>query len=367
MIKYLGSKRLLVDRIVRAAVRARGGRVGTVLDLFSGTSRVGHAFKRAGWRVIANDSAQYAHVLARCYVGADRERVEPEASRLIAELNRLPGMPGGGFFTRTYCDRARYVQPFNGERIDAIRAWIGARGLETSLEAVLLTSLLEAADRVDSTTGVQMAYLKSWSRRSYNALELRMPEVLPGVELGPCEAHRLDALEAAQRFDADVAYLDPPYNQHAYLGNYHVWETLCAGDEPEVFGVACKRVDIRQRRSRFNHRRHSQHALEEVIQAVRAPVVIASLSDEGFVSVDDLARMLSGLFAGRAMVLREAVGFKRYIGATIGVYNPLGQRVGTPGHKHTREHLLIAVDPQRVELPPDWASETDARSAQPVG
>ena len=24
----------------------------------------------------------------------------------------------------------------------------------------------------------------------------------------------------------DLAYVDPPYNQHSYLGNYHVWETL---------------------------------------------------------------------------------------------------------------------------------------------
>ena len=28
---------------------------------------------------------------------------------------------------------------------------------------VLLTSLIEAADRVDSTTGVQMAYVKQWA------------------------------------------------------------------------------------------------------------------------------------------------------------------------------------------------------------
>ena len=26
----------------------------------------------------------------------------------------------------------------------------------------------------------------------------------------------------------DLAYLDPPYNQHRYFTNYHVWETLVA-------------------------------------------------------------------------------------------------------------------------------------------
>ena len=68
-------------------------RVCTVVDLFSGTSRVGHAFKRAGYRVLANDHNSYAAVLARCYVQADREEVLAEARRLLVELNALPGRP----------------------------------------------------------------------------------------------------------------------------------------------------------------------------------------------------------------------------------------------------------------------------------
>ena len=51
---------------------------------------------------------------------------------------------------------------------------------------------------------------------------------------GKGEAHGLEALEAARSLEADVAYIDPPYNQHSYLGNYHVWETLELWDKPEV-------------------------------------------------------------------------------------------------------------------------------------
>ena len=58
MIKYLGSKRLLVPRIL-AVVEALSG-VRTVLDLFSGTSRVGHALKARGYRVVANDHNTFA-------------------------------------------------------------------------------------------------------------------------------------------------------------------------------------------------------------------------------------------------------------------------------------------------------------------
>ena len=122
--------------------------------------------------------------------------------------------------------------------------------LEPELEAIALTSLVEAADRVDSTVGVQMAYLKQWATRANNPLRLRLPELLDGEGSASC----LDAAEAAGKYEADVAYLDPPYNQHSYLGNYHVWETLVRWDAPEVYGIACKRIDVRERPSAFNRR-----------------------------------------------------------------------------------------------------------------
>ena len=45
MIKYLGSKRLLLPTLLPLFEAA--GRGASVIDLFSGTSRVGHALKRA--------------------------------------------------------------------------------------------------------------------------------------------------------------------------------------------------------------------------------------------------------------------------------------------------------------------------------
>ena len=123
--------------------------------------------------------------------------------------------------------------------------------MDEDLKAILLVSLMEAADRVDSTTGVQMAYLKAWAPRAANDLELRLPAILPG----PGEAHELDAEQAAGNWETDVVYLDPPYNQHRYAGNYHIWETLVRWDRPAVYGVACKRVDCRQYSSAFNSRR----------------------------------------------------------------------------------------------------------------
>src|SRR5207248_4815884 len=96
----------------------------------------------------------------------------------IAALDALPGEPG--YFTETFCVAARYLHPNNGERVDAIRRALALDWADSPLLPVLLTSLVEAADRVDSTTGLQMAYLKDWAARAHQPLALRVPELLEG-------------------------------------------------------------------------------------------------------------------------------------------------------------------------------------------
>ncbi len=335
MIKYLGSKRTLLPAIGEL-VGLFGG-VQTVLDLFSGTARVGHSLKRAGYRVLANDHNAYAHTLARCYVQADREDVEQDAQRLIDEFNQLPG--NAGYFTETFCAQARYLQPKNGERVDAIREAIAAKGLEPELEAVLLVSLMEAADRVDSTTGLQMAYLKQWAPRSHNDLCLRMPAVLSRAAAGKGEAHDLEAADAVNELEADLAYLDPPYNQHSYLGNYHVWESLIRWDKPAVYGVACKRVDCRERKSAFNSKKSIHQAMQHLIQAVRAKVLVVSFSNEGYITRQEMEAYLAT--RGEVSVLEH--DYKRYVGAQIGIHDPSGIKVGEVSHLRNKEYLYVVV------------------------
>ncbi len=350
MIKYIGSKRLLVHQIERVIATIPNAR--RVLDLFSGTARVGHALKRAGYAVTANDHTAYAHRLAQCYVQADRERWLPQARELVAELNALP--PDAGYFTQTFCEASRYFQPKNGARIDAIRNAIAGMQLPTELESIALVSLMEAADRVDSTVGLQMAYLKQWAKRAFNDLELRVPDLLPGggAALG------LDALECANSLadaELDVVYLDPPYNQHRYLGNYHVWETLVRWDAPEVYGIACKRIDCKTYKSAFNSRRGIRGALEQVVKALRARYLMVSFNNEGYLSQSELLEILSE----RGAVQMTSVDFPRYVGAKIGIYNPQGQKTGTVGRLRNRE-LLFLVDCERegrVRLEPPLSLE----------
>jgi adenine-specific DNA-methyltransferase len=336
VIKYLGSKRRLVAVLGELAAGAR-----TAVDLFTGTTRVAQELKRRGTFVWAVDSARYSEVLARCYVETDASSVT-DLPAALEHLNSLPGRPG--YFTETFCRRSRFFRPENGARIDAIRDELDRSFAGSPLFPILLTSLMEAADRVDSTTGVQMAYLKDWAPRSFNALSLREPELLPGGGA----ALRGDALALAPLLpEVDLAYLDPPYNQHSYYRNYHVWETLVRWDAPAHYGVACKREDCRDpaNRSPFNSRPAFAGALASVIAAVRARLMVLSYNDEAWVSLEELVSMCSARGAVAVLEFDSA----RYVGARIGIHSPAGKRVGRVGRLRNVEYVVVSGEAACVE------------------
>lgn len=342
MIKYLGSKRKLVP-VLGALAEATGAR--TAVDLFTGTTRVAQELKRRGLHTTAVDLASYSAVLSDCFVATDAAAVDrTELASALAELDALPGRRG--YFTATFCEQSRFLRPENGARVDAIRDAIEDRWAGSALYPLLLTSLLMAADRVDSTTGVQMAYLKAWAPRAQRRLHLRVPELLAGTG----RTVQDDAATAVATLDpVDLMYLDPPYNHHRYFTNYHVWETLVRWDAPEHYGVACKRLDARDdsTRSVFNRKAEMPAALAALIGDARADVVVVSYNDESWITPEQMTRSLRD--AGHAHVGVLAFDSKRYVGAQIGIHGPDGSKVGRVSHLTNTELVFVAGDTDRVE------------------
>jgi adenine-specific DNA-methyltransferase len=339
MIKYLGSKRRLVPVLTRIC---QASEATTALDLFTGTTRVAQAFKAQGVHVTAVDSARYAHTFARTYIETDAAATDAGALRAaVAHLNALPGKPG--YVTETFSHQARFFQPHNAARIDAVRDAIDSEYAGSPLFPLLLTSLIEAADRVDSTTGVQMAYVKQWAPRSAKPLELRVPELLNG----PGRAIQGDAVALTSEpalGHFDLAYLDPPYNQHRYFTNYHVWETLVAWDAPEAYGVARKRIDARDpsTHSAFNSKRTMPDALRQVVRSLDCELLVLSYNDEAWLSVDELEAACRDGGGGGREVATLSFDSARYVGAQIGIHNPAGDKVGQVSHLSNHELLVIA-------------------------
>ena len=340
MIKYLGSKRTLIPVLSQLA-EASGAK--TAIDLFTGTTRVAQAFKKLGMNVTASDVASYAECFGKTWIELDGDSVDHrELAEALAELETLPGE--AGYFTQKFCVEARYFQPKNGERVDAIRERIESDYRNSWMYFPLLTSLILGADRVDSTTGIQMAFLKGWASRSGNRLELRDPELMSGQG----RSIRGDALEIVKDLpEVDLAYLDPPYNQHRYFSNYHIWESLVRWDKPDTYGIANKRLDARdaEMKSPFNSKKTMAKALAQLVDDLKCETMVLSYNNESWLSRENLMDIASK--RGHVEILD--FDFKRYVGSQIGVFNKAGERVGNPGAKRNIEHIVIAGEKQTVK------------------
>ena len=360
MIKYIGSKRRLVPVLARIC-QASGAR--TALDLFTGTTRVAQAFKAQGVHVTAVDSARYAHTFARAYIETDAAATDAGALQAaVTRLNAIPGKPG--YVTETFSHQARFFQPHNAARIDAVRDAIDSEYAGSPLFPLLLTSLIEAADRVDSTTGVQMAYVKQWAPRSAKALELRVPELLDG----PGRAIQGDAVALTSGSGSRIGI-----GTGSGLGRstWRTWirRTTSTGISPTT---TCGRPwwpGMRPRltawpangwtprdpstRSAFNSKRTMPTALASVVQSIDCELLVLSYNNESWLGLEELEAMCSIRTAGSGRSTRREVATlsfdsARYVGARIGIFDPSGRKVGRVSHLSNQELIVIAGEPALV-------------------
>ncbi len=253
-IKYIGSKLKVLPRILNLA---EGLDVNRVLDGFSGTTRVSQAFAKSNYTVVSNDFAEWSSYFATAYLKNQKPRLDYKG--LIDHLNNLT--PVDGWFTGVYGGDdfdGSAVQPdglkklwqrHNTMKLDAIRAEIDLLNLNEVTKAVALTSLVLALDKVDSTMGHFSSYLREWSPRSFNSLDLKVPELW--INELDHEIYCDDIFEVFKKTEIDLAYLDPPYGSNnkngssrvRYLAYYHIWKTVVLNDEPDLFGKAARRQD----------------------------------------------------------------------------------------------------------------------------
>jgi adenine-specific DNA-methyltransferase len=111
------------------------------------------------------------------------------------------------------------------------------------------------------------------------------------------EVFRMDANELVHQLpDLDLAYLDPPYNQHPYGSNYFMLNLLTNYREPVDISPVSG-IPRHWQRSDYNKRARSWTRLTELIEALDARFILLSFNDEGFVAIDQLRHFLRSIGA----------------------------------------------------------------------
>lgn len=325
-VKYIGSKAALIPAILQCMdENAPKGEITSVIDVFTGTTRVAQAFKARGYHVETSDLSW----ASACYSGAfiQAQGSQTQLQDKIDQLNALPGVEG--WITKSYCDVkgaensiVRVWQPKNGKKADAIRDQIEAwwtEGVLTQVEKdTLVTSLIFALDKVDNTVGVQQAYLKDWCKRSSTDLVLELPRVPPGSSGTHKEG---DSLTIPYE-PADLAYVDPPYSSHSYATYYHIWDSIAKWDKPEIGLKTNRRIDRVSSApnydltmsSPWNTKKSALSAFEKLIDRLPVKWVLVSYNNESLVEISKL----EALFAKYPLVLVTKLDYTRNIMSQIG-------------------------------------------------
>ena len=305
-IKYAGSK-LKILPYIESVTRQLG--IRTVLDGFSGSTRVSQMFARLGYDVTANDISVWSETFARAYLLHDRP--EEYYEKIIRHLNGLPGK--FGWFSENYggTPESGGKKPFqlkNTMKLDAIREEIDRMGLEGTDRDVILTSLILAMDSVDNTLGHFSSYLNGWSPRSFNEMTMKVPRLCPNG--GHNRVFRKDIFEVVGNIEPDLAYFDPPYGSNndmmpssriRYNAYYHIWTSIILNDRPALFGKAGRREDSRdgnggsvfeEYRKDGEGRFIAMNALHDLICSTKARYILLSYSSGGRVARDRLLEIL---------------------------------------------------------------------------
>jgi len=347
LVTCIGNKRALLEFIGMGVARARarlGGRKLDILDAFSGSGVVSRYFKRFARRLIANDLELYADIANRCYLAnaesLDLRRLAEMHRELLADIegaafdrgeNGVGGAGGAGgregFVAELYApkddeaigpgERVFYTRR-NARFIDRARLLI--ERLDPADRPFFLAPLLSEASIHANTAGVFKGFYKDsatgigrfggragdalsriignialpfplFSRFSCQVETLRGDAAATADTVAAAGATATPAGAAEKAGEIDLAYLDPPYNQHPYGSNYFMLNLIAEGRRPERIS-AVSGIPTDWRRSDYNSASKAILALDGLVGRLAAKFVLVSFNSEGYIARNEMETLL---------------------------------------------------------------------------
>ena len=338
LVTYIGNKRALLDFIgkgINAVQKALGKEKLSCFDGFSGTGVVARYLKQYSSFLAVNDQELYSQLINHCYLSnkseLDLSLLQNYHSKLINavdyDLEQLEKSQdlnkSSGFIADLYSpadekaiqkgDRCFYTK-YNANYLDYCRQNI-EKLIPQALKPFFIAPLLSEASIHANTAGVFKGFYKNrdtgigqFGGKAKDALtRITGKIVLPFPVLSnfECKTQIFQAdtneLVKSENLYADcpdgvfdLAYFDPPYNQHPYGSNYFMLNLLASYIRPEEELLSrVSGIPRDWKRSAYNKKKQVMPVFLELIKNVRARFVLISFNSEGFIQKDEMLQLLS--------------------------------------------------------------------------
>ena len=334
LITYIGNKRSLLPFIkqgVEIVQKELNKEFLHCFDVFSGSGIVSRFLKSYASSIATNDLETYAKIISSCYLSNKSSINFDELEKIHSELvksttneistyelnNSCPGFVSELYAPKDednvqFGERCFYT-PYNAKYIDIMRQKI-ADEVPAELQKFFIAPLLSEVSVHANTAGIFKGFYKNsrtgkgqFGGNGKNALErikgkIELP--LPIFSNFECpsyifqeDANTLILDEMLYNHlpekEFDLAYIDPPYNQHPYGSNYFMLNLIANYQRPDCEKISrVSGIPKDWNRSSFNRKRDAAESFTNLVSSLRAKYLMVSFNSEGYISKNEMINIL---------------------------------------------------------------------------
>lgn len=334
LITYIGNKRSLLPFIkqgVEIVQKELNKEFLHCFDVFSGSGIVSRFLKSYASSITTNDLETYAKIISSCYLSNKSSINFDELEKIHSELvksttneistyelnNTCPGFVSELYAPKDednvqFGERCFYT-PYNAKYIDIMRQKITDE-VPAELQKFFIAPLLSEVSVHANTAGIFKGFYKNsrtgkgqFGGNGKNALErikgkIELP--LPIFSNFECpsyifqeDANTLILNEMLYNHlpekEFDLAYIDPPYNQHPYGSNYFMLNLIANYQRPDCEKISrVSGIPKDWNRSSFNRKRDAAESFTNLVSSLRAKYLMVSFNSEGYISKNEMINIL---------------------------------------------------------------------------
>lgn len=347
LITYIGNKRALLPFIgqgIQIVQKKLNKEKLKCIDIFSGSGIVGRYLKQYSSELFVNDLELYSTIINKCYL-TNKSEIDIEYLHKLfddlknkidsrmqeIDLQRKNGTyKHPGFISELYApndsqniqktERCFYT-PYNANYLDIARQLIET-DIPEEYKPFFIAPLLSEASIHANTAGIFKGFYKNsktgtgqFGGNGKNALsrimgniELKFPlfsDAECPVQIFNDDANTLtskDGKLADELFD--LAYFDPPYNQHPYGSNYFMLNLVAKYERPDTEKISrVSGIPKDWHRSSYNKKKQVAEVFFNLVNSIKAKYVLISFNSEGFITRQEMIDLLSK--CGKVQVLES--------------------------------------------------------------